>query len=57
MLESVGNLCDLISAIDTSRCCIGNPDEKFAVLLSHRETVVFRYRSGKQMEMQMYTSM
>ena len=56
VLESVGNLCDLISAIDASRCCIGNPDEKFALLLSHQETGVFRDRSGKQMEMQMYTT-
>lgn len=47
VLASLGDISHLISVFDSSKCCIGNPDEKFAPLLSRRESGVFKNKSGK----------
>ncbi len=46
VVASIGNLCDLISVINASKFCIGNPDEKFDSLLSSHESGIFLNHSG-----------
>ena len=47
VLISVEKFNRLTSVIVASKCCVGNPDEKFAALRSRHELGVFRDRSGK----------